>query len=274
MRRQCRGSVIRITAALGAVAMTGACAHNDVLVFGTSTTIGLNVETVSAGGAPSIVLGFEREEAVWMPLVLNGNDSKLALCAADAHDQCTTGPVPVSQAMYQSGTTYADGRTSRDTYSVFASLGARFNTEAQRERAQAGGGLAQFFATGGAALNITENEALVTALKVESEGGAIAQAEAVQGAALSEERLTALRSAHEAREAEVAFIVRCAATPATRWDAMVDRAYPDIPADRPRQLTRQRLKGAAADQRTRLFVGHPDWILEMAKAAVAEGCTR
>lgn len=184
MRRQRRGSLIRLTAALGAFALTGACAHNDVLVFGTSTTIGLNVETASTNGAaPSIVLGYEREEAVWMPLVLNGRDSDLAMCADNGQGQCQTGSVPVSQAMYRSEIT-RDGRTNRDAYSVFASLGARFNGSANtNDGVGAGGGLAQFFATGNAALNISANEALVTALKVESPEGAAAQAAAVRGAA-------------------------------------------------------------------------------------------
>lgn len=186
MRRQRLGSLIRIAAiagSLGAVALTGACAHNDVLVFGTSTTIGLNVQTASTNGAaPSIVLGYEREEAVWMPLLANGRDSP-PICAADAQGRCLTGSIPASQLMYRSETE-RNGRINRDTYSVFASLGARFNGSASGQNgAAAGGGLAQFFATGNAALNISANEALVTALKVESPAGAAAQADAVRGAA-------------------------------------------------------------------------------------------
>lgn len=184
MRRQRRGSVIRLTAALGAVALTGACAHNDVLVFGTSTTIGLNVETASTNGAaPSIVLGYEREEAVWMPLLANGRDSNISPCTSNDRTVCTPSGYPLEDAMYRSEIT-RDGRTNRDAYSVFASLGARFNGSANTNNGvNAGGGLAQFFATGNAALNISANEALVTALKVENPEGAAAQAAAVRSAA-------------------------------------------------------------------------------------------
>ena len=186
MRHQRHGRLARL-AAVGAVALTGACAHNDVLVFGTSTTIGLNVETASANGAaPSIVLGYEREEAVWMPLVVNGRES-VPLCGAPqeppANRRCSEGSVPVEQALYRSEVEQA-GQVTRDAYSVFASLGARFNGGANaQDGATAGGGLAQFFATGNAALNISANEALMTALKIESPAGAQAQAEAVAAAA-------------------------------------------------------------------------------------------
>jgi hypothetical protein len=171
--------------ALAAVAVTG-CAHNDVLVFGTSTTIGLNVETASSqGAAPSIVLGYEREEAVWMPLLVNGIETRVALCPKDADGSCDTSGrrYPIDQAMYRSQSTDSAGRQTRDAYSVFASLGASFNGRGNAtEGAAAGGGLAQFFATGNAALNISSNEALVTALKVESGAGAEAQARAVAAA--------------------------------------------------------------------------------------------
>jgi hypothetical protein len=186
MRRQRRGSVIRLTAALGAIALTGACAHNDVLVFGTSTTIGLNVETASTNGAaPSIVLGYEREEAVWMPLLANGRHSRISPCVSSDRNVCTPGGYPLDDAMYRSTIMDPSGQrvVQTDTYSVFASLGAHFNGKASTNNgAEAGGGLAQFFATGNAAVNISANEALVTALKVSSPASSAAQANAVAAA--------------------------------------------------------------------------------------------
>jgi hypothetical protein len=170
-------------ALLGLTALAaGACAHNDVLVFGTSTTIGLNVETSSGqGAAPSIVLGYEREEAVWMPLAVNGWGARVPSCGWLTCTPVDDADSPESR-LYQSIGRDSSGRLRVDTYSVFASLGAKFNGKANTG-AEAGGGLAQFFATGGAAIAVAENEALVTALKVESEQGAQAQANAVAAAA-------------------------------------------------------------------------------------------
>lgn len=237
-----RRNGLGLTAGIGGLALlaTG-CAHNDVLVFGTSTTIGLNVESVSAEGAPSIVLGYEREEAVWMPLVLNGTDSKLRLCAAGLgeDDECTTGSVPVSQAMYRSEITDPNGRVTRDAYSVFASLGARFSGNANEEGVGAGGGLAQFFATGNAAISVARNEALVTALKVESPEGAQAQANAVAAASdnatadsilagysaaeidAARTEADARRVAHE-RRVDQAMVCASNADGTLRWAPLVD----------------------------------------------------
>ncbi|RYY22141.1 MAG: hypothetical protein EOP62_23650 [Sphingomonadales bacterium] len=221
MRRQRRGSLIRL-AALGVLALTGACAHNDVLVFGTSTTIGLNVQTASTNGsAPSIVLGYERQEAVWMPLLANGRDSP-PICAADAQGRCLTGSIPASQLMYRSETE-RNGRINRDTYSVFASLGAHFNGRASTDQeVGAGGGLAQFFATGNAAVNISQNEALVTALKVESAEGAAAQARAVGAAAMTPIQQALVTTIETNHNAHIAKVLACAATPAVSWTALVN----------------------------------------------------
>ena len=177
---------MRRLAGVGTVALAVAgCAHNDVLVFGTSTTIGANLETSGGQGAPSIVIGFERQEAVWMPLLANGVESQIAACRAVDGRTCPT-PAPArtgspSESMYQS-TVRENGTVVRtDSYSVFASLGASFNGRANTG-VEAGAGLAQFFATGNAALNISENEALMTALKVSSPESSRAQASAVAAA--------------------------------------------------------------------------------------------
>lgn len=239
MRHRRHGKLVSL-AALGAVALTGACAHNDVLVFGTSTTIGLNVETTSpTGAAPSIVLGYEREEAVWMPLIVNGQNS-VPLCEEVVDTRCVDGETPVANAMYRSEIDQGGGRVSRDAYSVFASLGARFNGGASSQNgATAGGGLAQFFATGNAALNISANEALMTTLKIESPEGARAQADAVSAAASNGTALSvqsALTPAERAASAEqgianrnahlrrVDLAMLCASKPdgTLRWGDLVD----------------------------------------------------
>ncbi len=50
-----------------------AAQHNDVLIFGTDTKLALDVSTSAAsGGSPEVTIGYKRQEAVWMPLVVNG----------------------------------------------------------------------------------------------------------------------------------------------------------------------------------------------------------
>lgn len=257
-----------VTAAVGGLALLAAgCAHNDVLVFGTSTTIGLNVQTAGTAAGPSIVIGYEREEAVWMPLIANGRDSRVANCNPDAQGACRapTEPYPLDQALYQSTIMSADGTTRRtDSYSVFASLGAKFNGDADRDGAHAGGGLAQFFATGNAALNVSNNEALVTALKL---GDGASQADAVEAAALSEERLEALRTEHETQESNIEYIVRCtnAGTPA--WPDLVDGTSLSAP-------TKARLSAVPAPDRAAFIRSHDNWVAPLTAAAEAASCAR
>lgn len=232
MRHRRRRRALIRGALLGLTGLTAtACAHNDVLVFGTSTTIGLNVETSSGqGAAPSIVLGYEREEAVWMPLAVNGWGARVPSCGWFT---CTPvdGADNAESRLYQSLGRDSSGRLRVDTYSVFASLGAKFNSKANTG-AEAGGGLAQFFATGGAAIAVAENRALVTALKVESEAGAEAQASAVAAASgfdgvvagLSADERAANRQWADQQEnirtARLNRVVACARDPGTgawRW---------------------------------------------------------
>jgi len=228
-------------AALTALVLAG-CAHNDVLVFGTDTKLGIDVETgVAQGASPSITIGYKRNEAVWMPLFVNGQGSNYVPCPAEhfppgrckAQGSNGTGS-PGPELKYQSE--QADG--SRDAYSVFASLGARI--EGNAAKSEASMGLAQFFATGGAAVNITTNKALVTALKVEGPEGAKQQAEAVKSATMSDHaswyaalppEARAAVDKHEAdsrakQDANLAQLKACATDPTTvpptlRWPSVV-----------------------------------------------------
>jgi len=46
--------------------------HNDVMIFGTSTNIGIDVgAAVQNAGIPAFKVGYNRHEAVWMPLKPN-----------------------------------------------------------------------------------------------------------------------------------------------------------------------------------------------------------
>lgn len=268
MRDRRYGTVMRMGLLAATALATAACAHNDVLVFGTSTTIGLNIESVSAEGAPSIVLGYEREEAVWMPLVLNGADSRLSLCAGDGQGNCASGSVPVSQAMYRSEITERNGRVTRDTYSVFASLGARFSGNADQNGVGAGGGLAQFFATGNAAVNVTQNEALVTALKVESAAGAAAQAAAVRDSGpLSAEALARVEARVNQAGDDLDFVLACTTTQGKDWATIVNAS--SLSTGR-----KALLAPLAPGERQAAIEGDPDRLGPLATSAQAAGCTR
>lgn len=146
--------------ALGGLAILSACIthkdrnpHNDVLIFGTTTKLGVDVSApVQNGAVPELTLGYKRLEAVWMPLRPQG-------AAPDSDD---SNLIDNKYASLSSGVDPSKGGHlfELDTYSVFASLGAKggvsFNS--------ASGNLAQFFATGIAAQRLGTNPSVSEAL--------------------------------------------------------------------------------------------------------------
>lgn len=160
-------SLSRTALALAALATLVGCQtpkHSNVLIFGTNTRAGLSVGYDPKLQNGSILLGYDRQEAVWMPLLANTN------AQGDAPAIPDKGTVQDSLFIGKNG-------EATDTYSVIASIGAEFNAEATTA-ASAGGGLAQFFATGLAARSLAERGA-ADLLSVPSESGAKArQAEA------------------------------------------------------------------------------------------------
>lgn len=164
--------------------------HNDVLVFGTTTKFALDVSApIQNGGVPEFTLGYKRLEAVWMPLKPNGEedkkpndetldlikkikkcDSELKATITDQDKRntfCLTAVLPSGKYVsVSSGIDQAKGGNNLeiDTYSVFASLGAKgtlgFNS--------ASGNLAQFFATGVAAQRLGANQAVGMALNAKA----------------------------------------------------------------------------------------------------------
>ena len=182
---------VLLTLALAA-ALSG-CGHNDVLVFGTDTKLALDVTTgVSEGASPSITVGYKRKEAIWMPLLVNGRDSRVVPCVkkpqTEVCENGTTSPWPADGAKYETvrETTKAGVTTTERTLpSLLASIGASFGGSAAKG-AEARGGLTQWIATGRAADLLAENKALVTAFKVESAEGAQSQAQAIESATMSD----------------------------------------------------------------------------------------
>ncbi|WP_077287592.1 hypothetical protein [Cognaticolwellia aestuarii] len=62
------------------ISMLIGCAapHSDVMVFGTQTNLGVDISSSpEQANIPSFIVGYKRKELVWMPLFINGIDSKL-----------------------------------------------------------------------------------------------------------------------------------------------------------------------------------------------------
>jgi hypothetical protein len=136
---------------LAAISVSGCVKHNDVLLFGTKTNFGVEISaTPDNGGIPEFIVGYKRREAVFMPLVVNGNDSKLIKDATTA---------TMADIKYTGKSSAHD----RDAYSVFASFGADVAGGSDGNSV----GLAQFFATGIAAQRLGQNPAVAKALSVQ-----------------------------------------------------------------------------------------------------------
>lgn len=155
----------------------GSVKHNDVLIFGTDTKLALDVSANPAGGGtPEITIGYKRQEAVWMPLVVNGAGVTDKICAA-----ANGGEKPcVGTLKYQGqAETGVEGKGGTDAYSVFASFGADIKGAAKAGGPEAAVGLAQFFATGIAAQRLAQNKQVVSALSLQGDqAGRVAEAAA------------------------------------------------------------------------------------------------
>lgn len=93
------------------VVALSACAipHNDVMIFGTETKFAFDVSTQPQNASvPEFTLGYKRKEFVWMPLFVNGVDSRLAIyirgntLIADDETEVTT-PSNTKQIILKSG---------------------------------------------------------------------------------------------------------------------------------------------------------------------------
>lgn len=180
--------------ACAALPLLGGCAfhrdknpHNDVLVFATQTKFGVDISAPATSATlPAFTVGYNRSEAVWMPLRPNGTKEypaigKLETDVTAALNACMTSLASIVpdidkrkaaclSAVLPAGkyVSMATGINSDvggngleiDTYSVFASFGARGGISGS----QANGGLAQIFATGIAAQRLATNPQVGNAL--------------------------------------------------------------------------------------------------------------
>ena len=185
--------------------------HNDVLVFATQTKFGVDVSApVTNAAIPAFNVGYNRTEAVWMPLRPNGatdatsqgealnevvgllNDCMMQLddSIGDSDDRTRTClQLVVPSGKYVSIGSGVDediggSNLEIDAYSVFASFGARGGISGSG----ANGGLAQVFATGIAAQRLASNPQVGNALNTAAPSAQVEEAKARQDEAAVEAR--------------------------------------------------------------------------------------
>lgn len=181
MHRRPDRKLATLATALAALPLLGGCVqatrHSNTMVFGTNTTVGVKIGT-DAMQIPAVEIGYNRQEAVIMPLLANtaereGARNKLSPCQpnieaieymkdpAQGKPAVVTRFRPSASSNGSTSTFKADpcqfvglradnnGLYVQDSYSVLASFGAEISGNATKQEAAVG--LAQYFATGVAA---------------------------------------------------------------------------------------------------------------------------
>lgn len=187
-------SVALMTALGGCVQATR---HSNAIVFGTNTSFGIKVGP-NATSVPSITVGYDRQEAVLLPVVANAgeappqrggtsartnNNNNNLLTPCDLTKSVTT-TGSADFAIHPCSLVAVNGR-AMDSYSVLASFGADFSGTGNERGVEASGGLAQYFSTGMAAQMLALNGgASVVAVGKAAEAAAESPADAQTVAAL------------------------------------------------------------------------------------------
>lgn len=139
--------------AIAALVLTSGCVqqtrHSNLMVFGTNTSLGIKVGTAPSQ-VPSIVVGYDRQEAVLLPLLANTVDLEKSADKTNLLSPCPISPSGGSASTHPC--LFAARRGDAvDAYSVLASFGANFDAGNSGSNVTAKGGLAQYFSTGMAA---------------------------------------------------------------------------------------------------------------------------
>jgi hypothetical protein len=150
--RLCR---IVFAAVIGAGALSGCVQmtrHSNTMVFGTNTTLGITVGT-GATSTPGISVGYQRQEAVVMPLLANTDDD------GSVQKPCPkpNAPAGVSPVLDASCVLLGKEGQDYDSYSVMASFGAKFGGSTTTTDGKATGEISQYFATGLAARELARH---------------------------------------------------------------------------------------------------------------------
>ncbi len=162
--RNCLSAIAALFGATVLLGCSGTPKHTNTLIFGTNTKLALDVGA-DPTGLTSVTIGYKRQEAVWMPLLANKGKGDDLEPATDC----------VSNGCLFQGTS---GGSDKDAYSVLASFGATFSGEGGASGgAKAGGGIAQYFATGLAARELARAGG-AQLVSIQPEGTVKQQAEA------------------------------------------------------------------------------------------------
>lgn len=170
-----------IIGGLACIALSGCTTpqHTNLLIFGTNTQFGIKVGA-DATQTPSVQVGYNRQELVLMPLLANTGvaaDGKPLPCPNIASAQT---PLP---AQLPVNCKYIGLQSNdQDAYSVLASFGAKFDAS-KGGTPNAGGAIAQYFATGLAARELAKHGSSLVA----ASEGATAEAESSFAAAFASE---------------------------------------------------------------------------------------
>jgi hypothetical protein len=261
-----RGGLLSGLSACALIVLTSGCAlhrdknpHNDVLVFGTQTKLGVDISApLNSATLPAFNIGYNRAEAVWMPLrPSNGTaetalatltvdqiasqltmcDNRLKSVISDTKDRnlaCLSQVLPSDKYVSTaSGINSNKGGTTLeiDTYSVFATFGVRGSVSGSK----ASGGLAQVFATGIAAQRLAANPQVGAALNTDAPEAMAAEARANEAAsnalrneAISMEKIRGVWSCGDPATDNVKFkqiITNAnAKVPDASWDGYIGKA--------------------------------------------------
>lgn len=152
MRCYIRGISLTALALAAATGCMQAPRHTNTLMFATNTKAGLHVG-VDEKQIPQILIGYDRQEGVFMPLVANttGDADELKPCPLQDSDANGIVQLPASCLL-----TGKHGTGIFDSYSVLATFAGSAAAESSGTAAKAGGSVAQYFATGLAARALAE----------------------------------------------------------------------------------------------------------------------
>lgn len=129
--------------------------HSNVLIFATNTKLGVDLSYDPKTQEPSLVVGFRRQEGVWMPLLANFGPDGLEpgpLTIKDGGGAAADAQV-WPHMLYQGN----DDKREKDTYSVLATFkGKGAASTSGSNSLGASGAIAQFFATGLAARELAQ----------------------------------------------------------------------------------------------------------------------
>lgn len=155
--------------------------HTNTLIFGTNTKVAFDISQ-DATGIVGLTLGYKRQEAVWMPLLANGD-------AKGSPQSCNNDDCKRFIASVGKGGSIGEG--SIDTYSVLATFKGKAGAGTADGNKGKEGVLTQYFATGFAArLLAASGASVVNAGSTVTPAAAISAAHAEQNTHLIQEQRT------------------------------------------------------------------------------------